>query len=319
MKELHLKAAQTIKIGASIYDEMEYIMRHLLPPIGALHSFLAAARRESITLAADEVRLTQSAVSRQIQQLEQWLGTPLFERSGRRVVLTASGRAYAAEIGPALDSIRRATGRMMNGEGANMLTIATLPSFGMRWLASRLPRLTEEHPEIIVNLSARSLPFDFALEAFDAAIHYGKPDWPRAQHHLLFRDRSIAVCSPEWLARHPLRRPEDLLDAPRLTLTSRPDAWNQWFASVDVPVGRAWAMPNFEHFLMMAQAAAAGAGAALIPTFLIEAELASGALVAPFDQGLETGDAYYVVHPEGQVSAALAGFLRWIEEEAGGA
>ena len=155
---------------------MNDLRRRLLPPIGVLQSFVIAARHESVSVAARETGLTQSAVSRQVAQLEEIVGRPLFHRTGRRIALTEAGAAYAAAIGPAIDAIRRATGEAMAKRREGEFTIATLPSFGMRWLAPRLPQLTSAHPEMIVNIAARSEPFELAASGFDAAIHYGRPD-----------------------------------------------------------------------------------------------------------------------------------------------
>ncbi len=290
--------------------------RRHLPPIGALASFVAAARQGSFSRAGEEIGLTQSAVSRQIALLEDWLQTPLFDRTGRRVALNADGRAYAEEVAPALDRIRRATARLATRRPDNALSIATLPSFGMRWLAPRLPRFTVEHPDLVVNFAARSDTFDFADEDFDAAIHFGLPTWPGAVHDFLFRESAIPVCAPAWLAANPLATPADLLGKPLLFQTSRRDAWARWFRLAGVTPTRAATGPTFEHFLMLAQAAAAGVGIALIPSFLIEPELAAGTLVSPFDLPLSSDDAYYLVSPETGGSEALARFRAWVVREA---
>ncbi len=291
--------------------------RRLLPPIGALNSFAAAARHGSFSLAGEDVGLTQSAVSRQIALLEDWLQTPLFDRKGRRVTLNADGRTYADEIIPALDRIRRATGRLAGRRPDNALAVATLPSFGMRWLAPRLPGLTAEHPELVVDFAARSFPFAFADEDFDAAIHFGRPDWPGATHEYLFRETAIPVCSPAWLAEHPVASAADLLGRPLLFQSSRRTAWARWFAAAGIERAEVPAGPTFEHFLMLAQAAAAGSGVALIPSFLIGPELATGTLVRPIDLPLTTDEAYYLVYPEAiEPGAALRHFRDWILREA---
>lgn len=300
-------------------DHHQDVHRRELPPLPALASFLAAVETSSFSRAAERMALTQSAISRQIALLEEWLGIALFERRGRRVVPTAAAIAYAEAIGPAVERVRGATRRLLAPADDRALTIATLPSFGMRWLAPRLPGLTARHPELLVNFAARSRPFDFAEERFDAAIHFGLPDWPRADHALLFHEDVVPVCSPDWLARHPVDTPADLLRHTLLVQETRPDAWGQWFAAagldaVDVPDG-----PVFEHFLMLAHAAAAGMGMALIPSFLIRPELDAGTLVSPVDIALRGPGAYYLVWPRGQGDTPLLDrFRRWLLDEAGG-
>jgi len=290
--------------------------RKSLPPISALNSFVAAARYGSFSRAGEQIGLTQSAISRQIALLEDWLQTGLFDRHGRRVVLNSAGRAYLDQVRPALDRIREATEQVVNRTGGRELNIATLPSFGMRWLAPRLPDLTARFPDLMVNFATRSFSFDLRGEGFDAAIHFGQPDWPDASHLSLFHEQVVAVCSPDWLAANPLEGPEDLIGKPLLFQASRRSAWSRWFASQglkDIPTLKG---PLFEQFLMLAQAAASGAGAALIPRFLIEPELAQGTLVIPFDHMLESEDAYYLVRrADWQSNAAMLKFSEWIAEQ----
>ncbi|RYY27107.1 MAG: transcriptional regulator GcvA [Sphingomonadales bacterium] len=291
--------------------------RRFLPPIGALATFVAAARLDSFSKAGDAVGLTQSAVSRQIALLEDWLQLKLFIRNGRRVELSAEGEAYLKTIGPALDRIRSATAAALERRSDRELAISTLPSFGMRWLAPRLVQLTARHPEIVVNFAARSFPFDFADEQFDAAIHFGLQDWPNATHDLLFHEESIPVCSPARLADNPIHRAEDVLNWPLLVQSSRRDAWEQWLAVAGVADPAPAPTASFEHFMMLAQAAVAGSGIALIPKFMIGPELAEGKLVSPLPISIKSDHAYYLVYPvDRPVSAPLAHFREWLLAEA---
>jgi DNA-binding transcriptional LysR family regulator len=296
---------------------MNETARRLLPPMAALHSFMAAARHGGFSKAADEIGLTQSAVSRQVATLEDWLQTSLFDRNGRRVQLSADGRAYADAIGPALAAIRVATARARAEPAETALRIATLPTFGMRWLAPRLGRLTRDIPDLVIEFAARSHEFDFAEEAFDAAVHYGLPTWPGAEHDLLFRERAIPVIAPRLLAEKSVASPRDLLQFPLLVQAERRDAWQLWLHQMGVPTDRVIAGPTFEHFLMLAQAAVAGAGVALLPSFMIEPELESGALICPFDQAVVGEAAYYLVYPAAQLNNRRFARLRdWILAEA---
>ena len=300
-------------------DHHQEARRKELPPLPALASFLAAIETSNFSQTGQRLALTQSAVSRQIALLEDWLQVKLFERKGRRVVPTAAALAYAEAIGPAVDRIRAATRRALQPPQDAALSIATLPSFGMRWLAPRLPDLSAHYPDMLVNLAARSNPFDFADESFDAAIHFGLPDWPGAEHALLFREDVVAVCSPAWLATHPLERPADLVGKTLLSLDSRRDSWARWFAAAGVPAKGPPAGPFYEHFLMLSHAAAAGLGVALVPRFLIVPELESGALVVPFDLVLAAEEAYYLVWPADRpVSRMLDQFRVWLLREAAG-
>lgn len=291
--------------------------RRLLPPMGALASFVAAARHGSFSRAGGDMGLTQSAISRQIAVLEGWLQTTLFTRTGRRVRLSETGEAYAKAVGPALERIRAASAAILERRSAAELNIATLPSFGMRWLAPRLRLLTSEHPDIVVNFAARSFPFSFADEPFDVAIHFGLPDWPGATHEKLFSEEAVPVCAPASLAASPIDQPSDVLKWPLLVQSSRRNAWTEWLglAGVDSPPPPPSA--SFEHFLMLAQAAVAGAGIALIPRFLIETELEEGQLMSPLPISLRGDGAYYLVLPEGRpVPNALAQFRTWLLAEA---
>jgi LysR family glycine cleavage system transcriptional activator len=292
--------------------------RRLLPSMTSLIAFEAAARTGSFGGAASRVALTQSAVSRAIATLEESLGVTLFQRDGRRVQLTEVGRAYADQIGVALDQIRRATAGTIEARNAPApIAIATLPSFGMRWLAPRLPRLFARHPDLAVSFSTRVAPFDFARETFDAAIHFGEPDWVGAAAELLIYESMVPVCSPRIAHDKKLRTPADLRQHTLLEQSTRPDAWQEWFQRAGVPAAPLRPRRKFEHFMMLAHAAAAGAGIALLPRFLVEAELADGTLVCPCDIELRSRQAYYIVYPYARTgNPSFAMFRDWLLEEA---
>lgn len=294
--------------------------RGFLPPIGSLVAFEAAARHESFSRAAEELHLTQGAISRQIRTLEEIVGVPLFERIRRRVVLSEAGRAYLDDVRRTLADLGEATHRLMGYAGTRgVLDLAVLPTFGARWLVPRLPRFLADHPDVTVNLSARIEPFDFAEEPFDAAIHVGQPVWAGGVLAHLMDEEVVPVAPPDWPRRHGVAGPADLVDRPLLHQSTRPSAWSDWFANLGIATDGAWRGPRFDQFAMVVGAAIAGLGAALVPRFLIEEELAGGRLVVLFPEPLHTRSAYYVVHPASRGrSALLRAFADWIIAEAKG-
>ena len=291
--------------------------RRFLPSLSFLTAFEAVARTGSITAAAHELSLTQSAVSRQIKALEEQLGAPLFVRERQRVRPTLAGAAYAREIRDALHKISGASLNLRANPGGGTLSLAILPTFGTRWLAPRLPRFLAAHPGVTINLATRLAPFDFRLEPLDAAIHFGQPDWPGAELVRLRSEQVVPVASPELRRELAPARPEDLRAAPLLHLTTRPDAWEKWFAANGVAVDGVHGM-LFDQFAMVAQAAAAGLGLALLPDFLIAEELASGVLVTVLERPLRSDGDYYLVWPvERREHPPLAAFRAWLVTEAG--
>jgi LysR family glycine cleavage system transcriptional activator len=291
--------------------------RGFLPNIGNLLAFEATARHGSVSRAAEELHLTQSAISRQVQQLEEALGVSLFRRSRQRVMLTDVGRMYASHVRNTLSELSDATHQAIALSGTSgVLNLAVLPTFGTRWLIPRIPEFFARHPDATVNFGVRLVPFDFTAEPFDAAIHFGQPLWPGAVCELLRHEEAVPVCSPAYRARENIRFPEDLTRAMLLQQATRPTAWAEWFSSIGVAVGNPLRGPRFEQFAMVAQAAAAGLGAALIPHFLIADELASGRLQILFPHSLVSGGSYYLVYPEHKAEAPLVrSFRDWIMAE----
>ena len=286
-----------------------------LPPVADLLAFEAAARHASISRAAEELHLTQSAVSRQVRQLEAQLGQALFARVRQRVVLTDAGRLYAADVRAVLQQLGAATQKAMAlADGGGLLHLAVLPTLGARWLVPRLPGFAALHPELTVNLSARSEPFDFAQEPFDAAIHYGTPHWAGAVCDYLMHEEVVPVCSPALRARHRIETPAGVAGLTLLHQTTRPTLWADWFEREAVPAPQALRGPRFEQFAMIAQAAISGLGAALLPRFLMESELASGALVELPGGVLTSSDAYYLVVPLARAQApGVRAFREWMQ------
>jgi LysR family glycine cleavage system transcriptional activator len=291
------------------------IPRRLLPSLPLLTAFEAAARTGSITAAAQELNLTQSAVSRQIKALEEQLGVELFLRERQTVRLTLAGDGYAREIRDALRRISAASLNLRANPSGGTLNLAVLPTFGARWLAPRLPRFLKSNPGIVLNLTTRMEEFDFRLEALDAAVHFGLKQWPGVEYALLRGERVAPVCSPELAREFKFKRPEDVLKAPLLILASRPDAWERWLTAQNLPTACVHGM-MFDQFATMAQGAVAGLGLALLPTFLIEEELRRGDLVMALDLPYVTDERYYLVWPTERAGyPPLKAFKDWLLAE----
>lgn len=292
----------------------------LLPSIGDLTAFEAAARHASFTRAAAELNLTQSAISRAVRLLEDRIGVILFERVRQRVVLTSAGGAYLKEVRRILRDLREATHRVMAfADATTTLNLAVLPTFATRWLVPRLRGFAEAHPDVTLNFSARLEPFDFDQEPFDAALHYGSPTWPSAQCHHLMSEITVVVASPEYRLQRRLQEPTDLGHVTLLHQTTRPTAWADWCEIAGVDLEGVHRGPRYEQFAMIAQAAGAGLGVALLPRVLIEDELASGRLEILFEHELASPSAYYWVVPETKAATpALRAFTQWITAQAHG-
>jgi len=289
--------------------------RRFLPSISLLAAFEAVARTGSVTAAARELDLTQSAVSRQIKALEEQLGVELFLRERQTVRLTLAGDSYAREIREALRRISSASLNLRANPHGGTLNLAILPTFGTRWLAPRLGRFLSKNPGVTINLVTRLSSFDFRLDSIDAAIHFGHPHWPGAELTFLMSEWTIPACSPKFLEEHAISEARHLLDVPLLHLTTRPDAWENWFSENGVDFQTLHGM-LFDQFATAAQAAIAGLGIALLPIFLIEDELKRGDLVAAIDRATESRERYYLAYPAERADyAPLAAFRDWIAEE----
>jgi len=286
--------------------------RRLLPSTSMLMALDAAARAGSFTAAARELNLTQGAISRQVSALEDQLDVILFERAGKTVLLTEAGKIYAREIGVALQTIRNASLDAMTNPLSGILNLAILPTFGTRWLMPRFPSFLKEHPNITVNFVTKLTIFDFHEENLQAAIHYGQPDWPDAISTFLMGEEVLPVCSPGFLEENPLSHPGDLARLPLLQLTTRSDAWNNWFRSNDFDPPQEQGMA-FEQFSIIAQAAVAGLGVALLPKFLIQSELDRKELVIILNMPTKSEDGYYLVTPADKSEHAPVTALReWL-------
>jgi len=292
-------------------------MRRKIPSTTALISFEAAARHESFTKAAHELSLTQGAICRQIASLEEFLGVELFRRSRRGVKLTEAGLSYSRRVATQLDAVERDTLSVMGQQGANVIELAVVPTFGTQWLLPRLKDFQQKHPEVTVNLTNRTRPFLFADTDFDAAIYFGDADWSGTESHRLMGENPMPVCSPNLLGKKTHLTPSEIAELSLLQQTTRPYAWRQWFNSQNLNIPRDMTGPRYELFSMLAQAAMHDMGIALIPPFLIQRELAERRLVIANPQALSSIKAYYLMIPERKVeSASLKAFRDWLVNQA---
>ena len=297
-------------------------MRRKIPPLQTLVCFDAAARHESYTRAAQELALTQSAVSRQVGALEAFLGVALFRRTRHGVALTPSGTTYARQTALRLESMERDTLDAMADQGSGgSLALAAVPTFATRWLLPRLPGFAQLQPDAVVHIETRTRPFLFADGEFDAALYAGTPaqvaNWAGTRALLLMPEDVVPVCSPRLLPRGKPVAPAAIAQMPLLQQSTRPDGWRQWFDAQQVDAPRARTGPRYELFSMLASAAAHGLGVALMPTMLVDDEIARGELTVACARPLSGQRNYYLVTPDrGEPRPLLAAFAAWLGAQA---
>jgi len=310
-------------------------MSRLLPNLNALRAFEAAARHLSFSKAADELCVTQGAISRHIKTLEADLNVLLFRRMTRAVQLTDEGQAYLQAAREAFDRIEQAGASLGSSRPRDVLTVNALPTLAMRWLIPRLPRFTAAHPQTEIHMVTSIAPVSFGRDAIDLAIRVGVPpeqagalsgpridlrmvdDWSSVHADLLMPDVLVPVCSPRLIHDGDMpAEPADLLRYPLLHMATRPRAWPDWlrfFALEPPPMA---ANPAHGHFFAVVQAAIAGQGIALVPRALAENELASGELIAPIDRRVESAGAYYVLcRRQQRETRSIRQFRLWLLAE----
>ena len=287
-----------------------------LPPLGAIRAFEAAARHGSFTKAASELGMTQAAISYQVKLLEDRVGAPLFLREPRRVVLSEIGRRLAPQISDAFQRLESAFGALRKtAEG--VLSVTAVHTFATNWLVPRLGTFQMAHPDIAVRLDVSSRNIDFAREEFDVGIRGGLGAWPGLRAHRLIAGDFTPLCSPDLLARHgPLKSPADLLRLP--ILDGHDHWWRVWLEQAGVRD----AEPPKDSSLsldvqaMLATAAMAGQGVAMLTLAFFTAEIAAGRLVQPFSLIASDGQSYWLVYPEERRNTPkIRAFRDWVLEE----
>jgi LysR family glycine cleavage system transcriptional activator len=287
-----------------------------LPSLNGLRAFEAAARHLSFTNAANELNVTQTAISHQIKRLEEELGLKLFIRQNRALALTPQGRDYLPGVRAAFNDLRLATDRLKRRDSDHVLTVSTLASMASKWLLPRISAFQSAHPDIDVRITTSTSMVDFKSGDVDAAIRYGRGQWPGLRADWLTADDLFPVCSPALLTGDKaLLKPQDLASYTLLHSSGGyDDDWRLWLTAAGLPTDIS-KQPGltFDMIFMTLQAAIDGLGVAIGRTTYVEGDLAKGRLVVPFDMRMPADAGFYLVSPEASSdSRKLTAFRHWL-------
>lgn len=287
----------------------------LLPPMNPLKAFEAAARHKSLTVAADELNVSQVAVSRQVRVLEDYLGVTLFRRQNRGIELTREGVLLFEGITKGFQDIEAATRRVSRRGQRNILAIQSYVTFSHRWLMPRLHDFHDAFPRIEVRLSSSPDIADFETDNLDAAIRGGDGKWPDLHAEKLADMELIPVCSPAFLVGHPIASVDQLEKLRLLCSAARPNDWPNWLKSAGAPFGPGNRLV-FENSSLACEGALMDLGVAIANRHFVQRQLNAGTLVIPIDHGCHTGESYYLTWPKGRSpSRPLLNFLDWIRTQ----
>jgi LysR family glycine cleavage system transcriptional activator len=286
----------------------------MLPPLNPLHVFDVAARHLSFTRAAAELRVTQPAISRQINTLESFLGVRLFERDRHGLRLTSEGEQFQRQIAPAFQIIANATASLTSTGKAEPLKIRVYTTFAAKWLIQRLPSFYVAYPHIKLNISNVVAPIDFEKDKVDLAIQFGAGKWPNVDCELLFRDLIQPVCSPKLLKTHRLVELEDLRKVQLLHSHYRRADWPDWLMAVNRPDLLTDVGASFPTSVLTYHAATEGVGVAMGQLFLLRNEIRDGSLVPLFNAPFERDLAHYVAWPKHRALGRKSrSFIHWLK------
>lgn len=288
-------------------------MSKRLPPLNALRVFDAAARHLSFTRAAEELFVTQAAVSHQIKSLEDFLGLKLFRRRNRSLLLTEEGQSYFLDIKEIFSQLTEATRKLQARSAKGALTVSLPPSFAIQWLVPRLSSFNSAYPGIDVRIQAVDRQEDKLADDVDVAIFYGRGNWPGLRVEKLYAEYLLPVCSPLLLTgEKPLKTPEDLAKHTLLHDASRRD-WQAYTRQLGLNHINVQQGPIFSHSAMVLQAAIHGQGIALANNVMAQSEIEAGRLVCPFNDVLVSKNAFYLVCHDSQAELGkIAAFRQWI-------
>jgi len=288
-------------------------MSRRLPPLNALKAFEAAARNLSFTKAAEELFVTQAAVSHQIKTLEEHLGLKLFLRKNRSLLLTEEGQGYFLDIRDIFTQLIDATEKLLARGAKGSLTVSLTPSFAIQWLVPRLNLFNEAHPEIDVRIKAQDQDENSLTDDVDVAIYYGRGNWSGIETHKLHTEYMVPLCSPMLLnSTIPMKTPADLQKHVLLHDMTRRN-WKTWMKTAGVRDIKVNQGPIFSHSSMVLQAAVHGQGVALGNSVLAKPDIDAGRLVIPFSHYLESKNAFYLVFRESQSELGkIVSFKNWM-------
>ncbi|KUF09948.1 transcriptional regulator GcvA [Pseudoponticoccus marisrubri] len=293
-------------------------MSRSLPSLNALRTFEAVSRHGSFTSAAEELNVTQSAVSRMVKGLEEHLELKLFERAGRLIKLTEDGIYYSGKISKAMDILEVASRELVDTRaGRGTLSIGMLPTFGTKWLLPRLSAFMQLNPELTVDISSSDGDLDFSTERIDVAIRFGYGNWPGARAEPLMSEELQVVCSPRIMdGPYPLTDYDQLRRHSLIAHSSRPGTWSHWLQAVGVSTEGYDKTLRLEHFYMVLQAAKSGLGIGLLPSYLAADDIATGSLVAPFPVRVVSPGGYYLVTPWDKTDLPrVQAFRAWVMDQ----
>ncbi|CUB06033.1 transcriptional regulator GcvA [Marinomonas fungiae] len=289
-------------------------MKQPLPPLNPLKAFESAARLLSLTAAAEDLNVSQVAVSRQVKVLEDYLGVALFKRLHRGIELTDEGKELFDGIESAFQDIADAARKVSRRGRRDILSIQSYTTFSQRWLIPRLADFHKRFEATEVRISSSLKPVDFETQNIDAAIRSGFGDWPELHAEKLVDIELIPVCSPEFLENHQISKPEDLQGVTLLHSLARNHDWEGWFNSKKIAFNNHKGI-RFDYSSSAYEAASMGMGVALAVKVFVEGMIEKGQLVSPFPESYKPGESYYLVWSnKASPSDALLKFLKWIRE-----
>src|SRR5260221_4883741 len=288
-------------------------MSRPLPPLNALRAFESAARHLSFTRAADEMNVTQAAISHQVKALEERLGVQLFRRLPRRLLLTDEGQALLPDLRDAFSRMALAVERISARSAIGTLTVSSMTTIVMTWLVPRLPRFQAAHTEIDVRLMTTQRLVDFAREDIDGGIRFGTGKWPGVKVERMFGEVLTPLCGKRFIDK--IKTPTDLRSLPLLRTTEE-EEWPIWFAAAGIEAIDGMRGPIFDSTMIGVQAAIDGLGIVMGPAALFADDIIAGRLFQPFPLAVETGKSYWLVTPETMADRPkVKAFRDWIFAE----